>query len=138
MPCCYSTTEGEPELYPSKGSTTACTLTLGQNYHSTPPNQSAPLQFLRRHSTSARTVKLMKGKNDPTTFFPLNANIGGKAKSLQIHERNLLTEDQARLIYKKVESGNIISINILQQEIDQDQKLNRLIIQAEISIPTEN
>ena len=39
-PCCYSTTEGEPELYPSKGSTTVYTLTLGQKNHSTAPAAS--------------------------------------------------------------------------------------------------
>ena len=58
--------------------------------------------------------------------MPLNANIGGKLRSLPIHERNFLTEDQARHVYKKVESGNIININTLKQEIDKDQELNRL------------
>ena len=42
-PCCYFTTEGEPELYPSKGSTAACPLTLGQNNHSTPISASLHL-----------------------------------------------------------------------------------------------
>ena len=57
----------------------------------------------------------MKGQNDPTTILPLNANIGGKPKSLQIQDRNFLTEDQATHIYKKVESGNIMNINTLKQ-----------------------
>ena len=50
--------------------------------------------------------------------MPLNANIGGKPKSLPIY--------QARYVYKKVESGNIINISTLKQEIDQNQELNRL------------
>ena len=58
--------------------------------------------------------------------MPLNANIGGKPKLLQIQGRNFLREYQARHAYKKVESGNIININTLKQEIDQDQELNRL------------
>ena len=37
-----------------------------------------------------------------------------------------LTEDHARHVYKNVESGNIININTLKQEIEQDQELNRL------------
>ena len=41
-------------------------------------------------------------------------------------ENKYLTEDQARHVYKKVESGNIININTLKQEIDQEQELNRL------------
>ena len=58
--------------------------------------------------------------------MPLNANIGGKPKSLQIQDRNFLTEDQARHVYRKVESGNVINIDTLKQEIDQDEELNRL------------
>ena len=42
-PCCYSTTEGEPELYPSEGGTAVCTRTLGQNNHSTLPVTSLHL-----------------------------------------------------------------------------------------------
>ena len=49
-----------------------------------------------------------------------------KPKSIQIQGRNFLTEDQARHICKKVESGTIININTLKQEIDQDEELNRL------------
>ena len=37
-----------------------------------------------------------------------------------------LTEDQARHIYKKVESGSMININTLKHEIEKDQELNRL------------
>ena len=37
VPCCYSTTEGQTKLYHNEGSTAACTLTLGQNNHSTLP-----------------------------------------------------------------------------------------------------
>ena len=58
--------------------------------------------------------------------MPLNANICGKPKSLLIQGRNFLTEDQARHAYKKVESGNIINIITLKQELDQDLELTRL------------
>ena len=58
--------------------------------------------------------------------MPLNANIGEKPKSLENQERNFLTEDQAKHIYEKVESGNIINASTLKQEIDHDQELNRL------------
>ena len=54
--------------------------------------------------------------------LPLNANIGGQIRSnkYKYSKNKYLTEDQARHIYKKVESGNIIYINTLTQEIDQD------------------
>ena len=74
--------------------------------------------FFRKYNTSARTFKLIKGKNDPPQFFPLNANIGGKPKLQQIQVRNSLTDDQARHIYKKVQLGSIIHINTLKEEIN--------------------
>ena len=58
--------------------------------------------------------------------MPLTANTGGKPKSLEIQERNFLTEDQVKHIYKKVELGNVIYIGTLKQEIDQDWELNKL------------
>ena len=60
--------------------------------------------------------------------MPLNGNIGGQITSHKnkYKENKYLTEGQARHIYKKVESGNIININTLKQEIEQDQELNKL------------
>ena len=60
--------------------------------------------------------------------MPLNTNIGGQTIS---HKNNYdgnkyLTQDQARHIYKKVESGNIININTVKHEIEQDWELNKL------------
>ena len=57
--------------------------------------------------------------------MPLNTNIGGQIRSDNYRENKYLTEDQARHVHKKVESGNIININTLKQEIEQDQKLNK-------------
>ena len=60
--------------------------------------------------------------------MPLNANIGGQIRSdkHKYKESKYLTEDQARHVYKKVESGNIVDVNALKQEIDQDWELSRL------------
>ena len=44
----------------------------------------------------------------------------------QSKRETFLTEDQTRHIYKRVESGNIISTDTLKQEIDQGWELNRL------------
>ena len=64
----------------------------------------------------------MKVKIDPTAILPLNTNIDGQNTSHKnnYNENKYLTEDQARHIYKKVESGNIININTLKQEIEQN------------------
>ena len=58
--------------------------------------------------------------------MPLNANIGGQIKSNRNKVTRYLMEDQAKHIYMKVESGNIINIATIKQEMDQDQELDRL------------
>ena len=62
----------------------------------------------------------------PPHFFPSNANIGRQFKSMKDRKASYLTEEQARLIYKKVELGNVINISTLWQEIDQEWELNKL------------
>ena len=59
------------------------------------------------------------------------SNVLYKRKTLpgyknKYNENKYLTEEQARHVYKKVESGNIININALKQETELDQELNRL------------
>ena len=55
-----------------------------------------------------------------------STNIGGQVKSSKSKENNYLTEEQTRHVYKKVESGSIINTDTLQQEIEQEQELNRI------------
>ena len=62
----------------------------------------------------------MKGKNDTTTFLPLNTKIGGPIKSVKDNENICLTRDQARHIYKKVELEGIVNIDTIKQEIEED------------------
>ena len=71
-------------------------------------------------------LNFIEGKNGPTTFLPLNTNIGGQSKPNKNKEMRHLTEDQAKHIYKKVESRNVINIGTVKQETDQDWELNRL------------
>ena len=73
----------------------------------------------------SKHLNLQKGKNGPTTFLPLKANIGGWVKPNRNEETRYLT-DQAKYTYKMVESGNVINIDTIKQEIDQEQELNRL------------
>ena len=67
----------------------------------------------------------MKGKNGPTTFLPLNRKIGGQARYIKDKEAICPTEDQAKHIYKKVESENIVNIDAIKQEIEVD-KLDKI------------
>ena len=54
-----------------------------------------------------RPFKLVEGKNGPKTFLCLNAHIVGQTKHIKDKEILCLTEDQARHVYEKVETGNI-------------------------------
>ena len=62
----------------------------------------------------------MKGKNDPTTYLPLNTKIGGPVKWVKIKENICLTKVQARHIYKKVELEGIGNVDTIKQEIEED------------------
>ena len=48
----------------------------------------------------------MNGRDDATTFLPLDFKTGGQNKDNHPTVGQYLTRDQARYIYKKVETGN--------------------------------
>ena len=72
--------------------------------------------------------KLITGKNDPTTFLPLSAKMGGQINNNNNNNKpnasQYLTKEQANHVYKKTESGKIINTETLHQEIEQEQQLN--------------
>ena len=49
--------------------------------------------------------------------MPLNTKISGQARYIKDREAICLTENQARHIYKKVESENIVNIDTIKQDI---------------------
>ena len=63
-------------------------------------------------------------RNASPHFLPLNTRKGALVTYVKDKEAKCLTEDQARHIYKKVESDSMININTRKQEIEDD-KLNR-------------
>ena len=52
--------------------------------------------------------------------MPLNKKIGGQARYIKDRKDICLMEDQAKYIYKKVETGNIGNIDTIKQEIETD------------------
>ena len=67
----------------------------------------------------------MNGRNDTTTFLLLDSRIGGQNKeSLRVGQ--YLTRDQTRYIYKKVETGEMINMDMIQQEIEQEKQLSKI------------
>ena len=55
----------------------------------------------------------MKGRIDPTAFLPLSPKIGGQVSNNRPKDNQYLTEEQARQVYKKTESGGIINTDTL-------------------------
>ena len=65
----------------------------------------------------------MNGKDDAATFLPLGFRIGGQSRGSHPTVGQYLTRDQARYMYKKVETGGIININTVKHEIEQEKQL---------------
>ena len=67
----------------------------------------------------------MNGRDDTTTFLPLDSRIGGQNRdSLTVGQ--YLTRDQTKYIYKKGETGQMINTDMIQQEIEQEKQLGRM------------
>ena len=65
----------------------------------------------------------MNGRDDTATFLPLDSRIGGQGRDSHPTVGQYLTRDQARHIYKKVETGEIINVNMMEHEIEQEKQL---------------
>ena len=68
----------------------------------------------------------MNGRDDTITFLPLDFKTGGQSRDSCSTVGQYLTRDQSRYIYKKVETGEMINIDTIQQEIEQEKTLNRI------------
>ena len=67
----------------------------------------------------------MNGRDDATTFLPLDSRIGGQTRDGHPTVGQYLTRDQTKYVYKKVEMGETINVDTIQQEIEQEKQLNR-------------
>ena len=74
--------------------------------------------------------KLMKGKNDTTSFLPSKEKTGGKVNYIQNKETMCLTEKQTDYVYKTVEEGNIINTKTMTHERvhNQDDNPNKKVV----------
>ena len=68
----------------------------------------------------------MNGRDGTTTFLPLDSKIGGQISHDRPKVGQLLTKEQANYVSKKVETGEMINTNNIQQEIEQEKQLNRM------------
>ena len=65
----------------------------------------------------------MNGRDGTTTFLPLDSKIGGQLSQDRPNVGQFLTREQANYIYKKVETGEMINTDTMQQEIEQEEQL---------------
>ena len=68
----------------------------------------------------------MNGRDDAATFLPLDFKIGGQNRDSHPTVGQYLTRDQTRYVYKKVETGGMINVDTVQQEIEQEKHMNRM------------
>ena len=68
----------------------------------------------------------MNGKDGTTTFLPLDSKIGEQINYNRPSIGQFLTREQASYVYKKIESGEIINVDTIQQEIEQEEQLNKI------------
>ena len=68
----------------------------------------------------------MNGRDDTTTFLSLDFRTGGQSRDSGPTVGQYLTRDQTRYIYKKVETGEMINTDTIQQEIEQEKQLNKI------------
>ena len=59
----------------------------------------------------------MNGRDEAAPFLPLDCRIGSQSRDSHPTVGQYLTRDQARHIYKKVETGEIINVDMVKHEI---------------------
>ena len=67
----------------------------------------------------------MNDRDDTTTFLLLESRICGQNKE-NLTVGQYLTRDQTRYIYKKIETGEVINTDMIQQEIEQEKQLSKI------------
>ena len=62
----------------------------------------------------------------PPHSVPLDSKKGGQVSHDRANIGQFLTREQANYVYKKVETGKMIDTDSIQQEIEQEERLNRM------------
>ena len=68
----------------------------------------------------------MNDRDDAATFLPLDFRMVCQNRDSHPTVGQYLTRDQARHIYKKVETGGIINVDMVKHEIKQEKQLSQM------------
>ena len=66
----------------------------------------------------------MNGRDGATAFLTLDSKIGGQGRDSHPTVEQYLTRQQAKYIYKKVETGETINVDTMKLEIEQEKQLS--------------
>ena len=68
----------------------------------------------------------MNSRNGTTLFLPLNSKIGGQGRNDRPSVGQFLTREQTNYIYKKIETGEMINTDTIEQEMEQEEQLSKI------------
>ena len=68
----------------------------------------------------------MNDRDGTTAFLPLDSRIDGQNRDSCPTVGQYLTREQAGYLYKKVETGEIINTDTINQEIEQEKQLSKI------------
>ena len=68
----------------------------------------------------------MNGRDGTTAFLPLDSRIGRQGRDSRPTVGQFLTREQTRYIYRKVETGEMINTDTIEQEMEQEKQLSRI------------
>ena len=68
----------------------------------------------------------MNGSDGATAFLPLYPKIGGQDRDSHPTVGQYLPREQAKHIYKKVETGEAINVDTMKLEIEQEKQLSQI------------
>ena len=60
----------------------------------------------------------MNGRNGTTAFLPLDSKIGRQVKNDRPSVGQFLTREHTNYIYKKIETGEMINTDTIEQELN--------------------
>ena len=68
----------------------------------------------------------MNGRNGTTSFLPLDSKIGGQGRNYIPSVGQFLTREQTNYIYKKIETGDMINTDTIEQQMEQEGQLSKI------------
>ena len=77
----------------------------------------------------------MNGRDGTTTFLPIGSRIGGQRGGNHPTIGQFSTREETRYIYKKIEAGEIINTDMIEQEIEQERQLDKMDDRSEETSP---